>query len=335
MFGEYIGVEAQLRLYFTKKVRDEGKYSSCLEMDKMIDEEIKKYMETRSISEIQEDTKSLDVIFADVEKAFEDSKTMNYYEKRKYIMPYLKSFYDKIKELYKSEEAFVEYEYYFVKIDSLCWQGTKYPYFDEIEHEMVETEPERTLDNIVHQTREKICSRERGWLFRNKCIDCQNYLNERFKNNDRIRNAPIDTQQDCKMPYYQHAINLVEIDRKKYILDPTFIQFCDLRSTPDIVGIPGCVGAVPGQYLMDTPEKREFLHNLIKYGFFEATEENLKMYFDSFVLANRGKKYYSSHPNARKNETEFNANDYVKMILGKKTIDLGDEGNNIEQEVIE
>ena len=75
---------------------------------------------------------------------------------------------------------------------------------------------------------------------------------------------------------------------------------------------------------MDSDEKKEFLHGLVKYGFFEVTEENLKMYFDSFVLANRSGEYYSNHPKASKMQTEFSGSDYAQMLAGKKELDICD-----------
>ena len=328
MFGEGIGVRESLRLYFTLKMGDIEKYSSFKEMNELIDKKVEDYINRRSEIKIQEDTKVLDHIFNDVREAFKRSEEMDFFERRAYITPYLKTFFDKIKELYKDPECYLEYKDYLEILFELAHQGTEYPYLDEIEHETLENEPAKTLDSIVQQTRKAVCYNKhskRGWIFHRECINCQKYLNEIFEDDDRIKNKPIDTYQDCKIPQFPHSINVVDIEGKKYIIDPTFVQFCDLRDTPDIVGVPGAVGAVPGQYLMETSGKREFLQHLIKYGFFEATEENLKMYFDAFVLANRDGEYYSKHPNASKTETEYNADDYIKMLMGKKTLDFGIE----------
>ncbi len=328
--------ELMIRTFFISKINEEQRYNSSEETDGLINKAVEAYIRGRGgLQKIQEDLKILDEAFKDVKKAFEEANNekMEYFQKREHVIPALRRFYQKIKELYTDKTSYFEYKDYMTRICDMASEGAWYPYIDEVEHETIEGEPERTLDIIAQQARKEICSRKgirSKWFFWNKCMDCQRYLNEELKKYDNIQNVPFDTYQDAKIPYYQHSINIVKINGKKYIIDPTYVQFCDVRTTPDIVGVPGYLGGVPGQYLMDSDKKREFLHNLVKYGFFEVTEENLKMYFDSFVLANRSGEFYANHPKSSKMETEFSGNDYIEMLLGKKVIDvIGEDKSKI------
>ncbi len=82
-----------------------------------------------------------------------------------------------------------------------------------------------------------------------------------------------------------------QIVNKEFILDPTFKQFCleegcrfnryfeekrgsNNKATPD-----------PGYFLSLTEEGTSFATSLLYYGYFETTDENLKMYLDSFALS--------------------------------------------------
>ena len=45
-----------------------------------------------------------------------------------------------------------------------------------------------------------------------------------------------------------------------------------------------------GRYMLADEQRKSFAEQLLKYGFVEATPENLKMYLDGFVLADRKSK---------------------------------------------
>ena len=52
-----------------------------------------------------------------------------------------------------------------------------------------------------------------------------------------------------------------------------------------------------------------------------ATEENVKMYLDAFLLANRNSEFYRNHGKASLGSTEISAKDYIKAIIeGRKLI---------------
>ena len=89
-----------------------------------------------------------------------------------------------------------------------------------------------------------------------------------------------------------------KIKEKKYILDPTFRQFCIKeenryerydeeprysvrKSTPH-----------PAYFLNLSEEGIKFAKEIIRYGYFEATPENIKRYFDSFYYYLKDKESY-------------------------------------------
>ncbi len=91
-----------------------------------------------------------------------------------------------------------------------------------------------------------------------------------------------------------------ESNFKNFILDPTFRQFCLVEenrferyneeprwgvrmSTPH-----------PGYFFNLTDAGKAFANNLICFGYFEATDENLKQYFDSFALYITPKEAYDN-----------------------------------------
>lgn len=117
-----------------------------------------------------------------------------------------------------------------------------------------------------------------------------------------------------------------EVINKSYLLDPTFRQYCISEenrfqryneegrysvnmSTPH-----------PGYFLNLNDDKRKFANKLIEKGYFEVTDENLKTYFDSFVLYLTPKEKYSNQSQVGKiDSTIYSASDYQSLI--NKSID--------------
>lgn len=127
-----------------------------------------------------------------------------------------------------------------------------------------------------------------------------------------------------------HALECVQIPTKQndivinkvFILDPTFRQFCIKEenrferyneekryavrmSTPH-----------PGYFLNLTENGRNFANNLIRFGYFEATNENLKMYFDAYKLYITPKEEYED-PNliGKISTTTITGEEYWRKII--------------------
>lgn len=134
-----------------------------------------------------------------------------------------------------------------------------------------------------------------------------------------VVNAPNIHQ--LTMVYIPTVINGQNIS-KKYILDPTFRQFCICEenrferyfeeprfsvnmSTPR-----------PGYFLNLSARGKEFANELITYGYFEITGEKLKRYSDSFALYAKPKEKYRNPEHVGAVDfTDTTANEYMDRIL--------------------
>lgn len=256
--------------------------------------------------------------------AFRNCRDMTYFEKKEKMEPVLKEFYDVIKINYTSINSLWEYNEYLSMIREFARVGISYPFSEEISYEKSKGEPEQTLDTLVSLIRDKVCKLDDGtYSFYNRCAECQKTFNDIVGVNSRISNKSLDTQFSMGLPAFQHSFNLIKVDNRFFIVDMTFAQFCDISYTPDILGIPGIAAGNPGFYLMDSPAKVEFLKQLITKGYFEATEENMKMYLDAFVLANRNFEFYRNHASASTRSTGISAKEYIKSILEGKKLFFG------------
>lgn len=101
----------------------------------------------------------------------------------------------------------------------------------------------------------------------------------------------INIKEILKEKLNVHAITILDFNSKniesKYILDPTFRQFLvkeeciyeTLKTTNSYK-----LGTYPGYFLSLTKEGTKFATSLLNNGFFKLTNENLKIYFDSFMM---------------------------------------------------
>ena len=262
--------------------------------------------------------------FDNVINTYRRLKDAPYFHKKEELESALREFYNSIKANYSNVECFWEYSQYINMIREISVIEKAYPFIEEIQHPQSEEEPYKTLDSLVELIRNSVCRESNGtYSFYNKCVECQKELNTLISGQDGISNKSLDTQYNMGLPSFQHSFNLVKIDGKFFIIDPTYIQFCDISYTTDVLGVPGLSAGNPGMYLMQDKTKLEFLRNLIRNGYFEATEENVKMYFDSFVLANRNIEFYRNHGGASTMSTDISAREYIRAILEGKKVSFG------------
>ena len=99
-----------------------------------------------------------------------------------------------------------------------------------------------------------------------------------------------------------HSFGIVEIDGKKYIIDCTYRQFFSVSKNIDYGSVRDA-----GRYMLADEQRRSLSEQLLKYGFIEATPENLKMYLDGFVLADRKCK--------ESDRTNITPEEYQKKIV--------------------
>ncbi len=111
-----------------------------------------------------------------------------------------------------------------------------------------------------------------------------------------------------------------EITVLDFIMDPTFRQFCIKENNRFERYFEEPRGSVrmstphPGYFFALTKEGEEFANNLIKYGYFLVTEDNLKQYFDPFKLYITPKEEYNPRFLGKISSTNFNGSYYKKRI---------------------
>ena len=134
-----------------------------------------------------------------------------------------------------------------------------------------------------------------------------------------VVNAP-QIHQLC-MVYIPTVIN-GEAVSKKYILDPTFRQFCISeenrfeRYFEEPRYSVNMATPRPGYFMNLTEEGRNFANELITYGYFEITEEKLKRYSDAFALYAKPKeKYKALELVGTTDTTSTSANEYMDRII--------------------
>ena len=77
-----------------------------------------------------------------------------------------------------------------------------------------------------------------------------------------------------------HAFAIVTINEKKYILDCTYRQFFSMT-----YNFKGSRESDAGYYMIIDEKRRKVAEHILKYGWIEATPENIKMYLDGFIMA--------------------------------------------------
>ena len=97
-----------------------------------------------------------------------------------------------------------------------------------------------------------------------------------------------DFSSILKQKAKSHDFSIATIDGKKYIIDLSYRQFFTLTNSnvkEDGVDIQ----LNPLIFMLQTSNKRNILEQMLKYGFIEATPENLKSYAESIITAFLGK----------------------------------------------
>ena len=112
-----------------------------------------------------------------------------------------------------------------------------------------------------------------------------------------------------------HEFSIVTIDDKKYIIDLGYRQFFDSQEEDYINA---------GIFMMIDTRKRNVAEQILKYGFIEATPENLKEYMEGFILMEKFRKnltyemppleFYESYLNQEIKKFNRRKIDYSKKI---------------------
>ena len=130
-----------------------------------------------------------------------------------------------------------------------------------------------------------------------------------------------DFSSILKQKAKSHDFSIATIDGKKYIIDLSYRQFFTLtNSNVKEDGVD--VQLNPLIFMLQTSNKRNVLEQMLKYGFIEATPENLKNYAESIITAFLGKDSINQ---------EILSRDFYEKYLNKgisqEKIPMNDQGD--------
>lgn len=114
-----------------------------------------------------------------------------------------------------------------------------------------------------------------------------------------------------------HVYATVHVRDKSYIVDITYSQFFKLgKNNLNSIGIPFLGGCSLGVYMTMNEKRHVFAEKLMRDGYFEVTDENIKLYFDGFAMSYRNGLYYEDR-GILDYSTDYTAQDYINFISGK------------------
>lgn len=111
-----------------------------------------------------------------------------------------------------------------------------------------------------------------------------------------------------------------EIEEKMYLVDTTFRQFF-LRDEVSIGGkyikdkeYGNKVSPMAGYWMLKMENGKELAEKLLEKGFVELTEENAKLYGDSFLLVHKERKNYMKIPTKKEMITNVSGKEYIENM---------------------
>lgn len=191
---------------------------------------------------------------------------------------------------------------------------------------------DKLLDYIVFMARYDIVIRhkpgfvcEKGAIEKIDLMNCCYHISNEVKTIcdslnikcELIRIDPaFNKEYDLLNGYGFHYFNVITIEGKKYIVDCSYKQFFDIMvSFLEKLGIYGTIGPYCGIYMLQNEERIKTATKLIKDGWMELNENNMKNYFDGFAISYRTALYYEDIGCIDFN-TNYTANDYENFVFG-------------------
>ena len=111
-----------------------------------------------------------------------------------------------------------------------------------------------------------------------------------------------------------HSFNIVTINDKKYIVDLTYRQFfLSDKSSLERIGVCSLFNTLPGKFMTLNESRMETASKILKDGYIEMTDENMKNYFDGFALSFRNATYYDETDDFSFT-TLYSPYDYMRFI---------------------
>lgn len=149
--------------------------------------------------------------------------------------------------------------------------------------------------NLIRKEYQEIINKDlNAEMFTNKCDLFQAITYYIFRKLE-FKVTPLQTQRIISNDVTGHSLIMIEYHNFKYLIDLTYKQFFEMNGCKKenyIINYDKgliLLAPLPGYYYLNNPQNVIIAKELIEKGYMEASEENLKIYFDSFYLTKRGK----------------------------------------------
>lgn len=124
----------------------------------------------------------------------------------------------------------------------------------------------------------------------------------------------------------RHYASLIKLNDKKYLVDITYRQFFMInQNNINRIGVPYLNSCNPEFFMMKNESYKKIAQHLINFGWIEATNQNLKAYFDGFAISFRNGMYYENMKDIVF-KTDYQVEDYVSFLNG--------DGSQLEKEPV-
>ena len=270
----------------------------------------------------------------------ENLKEMYMYVKR--ISPY---FYTdgKINYLYKYlKDRIFDCEQ--ILPDCFIWDSN--PIFNINENKQItrNMSSEEILDSLVYNVRKSLLINHNYTKKIETCnIDLLSFENWCFKSSDMVEFfCNTNSINSKKLEIYPgfcaeaqlfkgrclHFANVVELNKKYYLVDCTYRQFFTLvRNNLERIGIMELAGCKPGIFMLMNEERKKVADTILKRGWIELNENVLKYYLDGFALSFRNGLYYEQTSDYSYT-TNYTASDYERFLFGADS-QINHEGEDV------
>ncbi len=176
------------------------------------------------------------------------------------------------------------------------------------------------LKNVIYNVRSKLLGSDIEDPLIDKCTYSSNLVFRSFSelglNVRRVIIYPGFTKEHDLLHFGSgyHAFNIVTINDKKYIIDLTYRQFfLKDRSSLERIGVFSLFNTTPGKFMTLNDSRMNTALELLKNGYIEMTDENIKNYFDGFALSYRNATYYDETLDFSFT-TNYSPYDYMRFI---------------------
>ncbi len=153
-----------------------------------------------------------------------------------------------------------------------------------------------------------------------KCETISYYVKEEFaKFGIDCEIIRIDPAFSQKLNLYNnkgyHYFNKISFQGKEYIIDLSYSQFFKQDSSNMLskLGVPFSLPCKPGIYMLIDKNRAKVATTIIDRGWIILTEENIKHYFDGFMLSSRNGLYYELLGKVEY-QTEYDFDDYFNFL---------------------